>query len=113
MLEGPEETTNALYERIRQDKRHEQVRLIAREPMTYQMFEDWAMAAFSLEDLEQCSPAERNSPAQVELYFLIEHMISVGIENFTDDTSLKVLSDLLCGSAKRHYDRLKRTAASH
>ncbi len=43
LLEGPEELVDAAYQRIERDRRHLDVRLLSRRPVTERLFPGWAM----------------------------------------------------------------------
>ncbi|MEM9445132.1 MAG: BLUF domain-containing protein [Verrucomicrobiota bacterium] len=56
VLEGPIEPVNALYNRISQDKRHCQVKIISYDLIEKQLFKRWFMQALNFEEL---SPSHR------------------------------------------------------
>lgn len=43
VLEGEAETVDAIFKKLYQDKRHQQLTLIVREPIARRYFEDWSM----------------------------------------------------------------------
>jgi hypothetical protein len=60
VLEGPADTVDALYERIKLDSRHKQVALMVRESIDQRAFGDWSMGAVwattvELQDLPGCN----------------------------------------------------------
>ena len=48
VLEGEPDTVDALYEKLRLDKRHGQLTLIVREPIAKRYFTDWSMGFSSV-----------------------------------------------------------------
>ena len=82
VLEGPAEAVDALYERIQQDPRHQQVVLLgSEEPVAERLFPDWAMKAISLEE----SRATRLEPLSASLDAVVElrqtvHKLTVALE---------------------------------
>ena len=52
VLEGQPEMVDAVFGRIRTDKRHTQLRLIAREPIPERAFEGWTMMHKTLDPVE-------------------------------------------------------------
>ena len=52
VLEGQPEMVDAVFGRIRTDKRHTQLRLIAREPIPERAFEGWTMMHKTLDSVE-------------------------------------------------------------
>ena len=49
-LEGPKENIDCLFEKIRQDPRHRNVKVLFDEPTSHRHFPDWAMQCFQLDD---------------------------------------------------------------
>ena len=60
VLEGPAEELTALFGRIMQDKRHQQVTLVTFQPVVERCFEDWTMRLVDLFDL----PGEKRALMQ-------------------------------------------------
>lgn len=54
-LEGPEDDVRALYDRICEDERHENVRMLMAAPVDERSFPDWAMG---FENVSELSPQE-------------------------------------------------------
>ena len=52
VLEGQPETVDAVFSKILGDKRHTQIRLIAREPLPVRAFEGWTMMHKTLDPVE-------------------------------------------------------------
>jgi hypothetical protein len=50
VLEGGDEAVDALFGRIRRDRRHSNVRLVQRAPVDHALFSDWSMAAHFHQD---------------------------------------------------------------
>ncbi|MDP1524624.1 MAG: EAL domain-containing protein [Rhodocyclaceae bacterium] len=61
MLEGPRDSLFALFERIRVDPRHEDVKLVIEAPASRRVFHDWGMA---VRDLTQLTDGTDFSPWQ-------------------------------------------------
>lgn len=57
VLEGPEESVNALMEKIKADPRHKDVSILSREPIQTRQFPSWEMAFQNLDN-----PAIKNEP---------------------------------------------------
>ncbi len=43
VIEGPEDVIKSLWEKIQQDDRHKNIRLIEEKPITYRSFKKWTM----------------------------------------------------------------------
>jgi len=52
VLEGPPELVDAVFSKLHTDKRHTQLRLIAREPLPERAFEGWTMMHKTLDPVE-------------------------------------------------------------
>jgi hypothetical protein len=52
VLEGPPELVDAVFTKLHSDKRHGQLRLIAREPLPERAFEGWTMMHKTLDPVE-------------------------------------------------------------
>lgn len=57
VLEGPEESVNALVEKIKADPRHKDISIISREQIQTRQFPSWEMAFQNLDN-----PAIKNEP---------------------------------------------------
>ncbi|WP_052417217.1 BLUF domain-containing protein [Cellvibrio mixtus] len=61
LLEGEDSTVDALYKKIEKDRRHTEVKLLLREPITHRNFSNWTMGFKNIEKLKETKPELLNS----------------------------------------------------
>jgi len=71
LVEGTESTVDALYKKIEKDRRHTDVKLLLREPITHRNFSDWTMGFKNIEKLKQVNPEFLNSFLDDDLNFSV------------------------------------------
>ncbi|RYG08749.1 MAG: BLUF domain-containing protein [Chitinophagaceae bacterium] len=71
LVEGDAPTVEALYERIRYDNRHTDVKLLLKEPITHRNFSDWTMGFRDIERLKKINPEILNTFLEDDLNFSI------------------------------------------
>jgi len=71
LVEGHEPTIEALYEKIRQDNRHTEVKLLLKESITHRNFSAWTMGFKNIEKLKKINPEILNSFLEDDLDFSI------------------------------------------
>ena len=86
LLEGPEELVDAAYRRILQDRRHLDLKLLCRRPVTERLFPGWAM---------------RNDPARSWMWTQ-EEVNSGAIERATEAELAAIFERLAREEPRRH-----------
>lgn len=71
LLEGEESIVDALYEKIKKDRRHTEVKLLLREPITHRNFSNWTMGFKNIEKLKETKPELLNSFLTDDLNFAV------------------------------------------
>ena len=71
LVEGQALTVEALYEKILQDNRHTEVKLLLKESITHRNFSNWTMGFRNIEKLKKINPDIRNLFLEEELNFSI------------------------------------------
>ena len=71
LVEGDEQAIEALYEKIRKDNRHTEVKLLLKESITHRNFSTWTMAFRNIEKLKKINPEIFNSFLEDDLNFSI------------------------------------------
>ncbi|RYY03259.1 MAG: BLUF domain-containing protein [Gammaproteobacteria bacterium] len=56
LIEGEEEKVEALYEKVRGDRRHTGVTLLLKEPITHKNFDNWVMGYRNIDNLKKIEP---------------------------------------------------------
>jgi hypothetical protein len=87
VIEGEEESVNALYQRISQDKRHENVFKLADKAISERSFQEWTMAFQELSPAQFADLSGYVSPSELEQQL---HAI-----NATDKLLLDKMKELL------------------
>ena len=71
LVEGEEPVIDTLYEKIRKDNRHAEVKVLLKESITHRNFGDWTMGFKDIEKLKRISPAALNPFLENDLNFSI------------------------------------------
>lgn len=71
LLEGEESVVDALYRKIEKDRRHTEVKLLLKEPITHRNFNNWTMGFKNIEKLKEIKPELLNSFLTDELNFSV------------------------------------------
>lgn len=71
LVEGPESTVDTLYKKIEKDRRHTDVKLLFKEPITHRNFSDWTMGFKNIEKLKKNNPEFFNSFLDDDLNFSV------------------------------------------
>ena len=71
LVEGVESTVDALYKKIEKDRRHTEVKLLLKEPITHRNFSNWTMGFRDVTKLKQINPEFHNSFLDDDLNFSI------------------------------------------
>ncbi|HEY8942427.1 MAG TPA: BLUF domain-containing protein [Cellvibrio sp.] len=71
LLEGEESVVDALYRKIEKDRRHTEVKLLLKEPITHRNFNNWTMGFKNIEKLKEMKPELLNSFLTDELNFSV------------------------------------------
>jgi len=71
LLEGVEPVIDTLYDKIRIDNRHADVKVLLKEPIAHRNFGDWTMGFKNIEKLKRISPEALNSFLENDLNFSI------------------------------------------
>ena len=61
LLEGEESAVNSLYRKIEKDRRHTEIKLLLKEPITHRNFSNWTMGFKSIDKLKEMNPEIINS----------------------------------------------------
>jgi hypothetical protein len=61
LVEGAESTVDTLYKKIEKDRRHTEVKLLLKEPITHRNFSNWTMGFRDVAKLKQINPKFHNS----------------------------------------------------
>jgi len=56
LLEGEESDVDALYRKIEKDRRHAEVKLLLKEPITHRNFSNWTMGFKDIDKLKEINP---------------------------------------------------------
>lgn len=71
LVEGEESVVNGLFRKIEKDRRHTDIKLLLKEPITHRNFSDWTMGFKNIEKLKETNPALLNSFLNDDLNFTI------------------------------------------
>lgn len=71
IVEGAESTIDALYKKIEKDRRHTDVKLLLKEPITHRNFSDWTMGFKNIENMKQMNPEYLNTFLDDDLNFSV------------------------------------------
>ena len=71
LVEGTESAVDALYRKIEKDRRHTEVKLLLKEPITHRNFSDWTMGFKNIEKLKEMNPELHNSFLTDDLNFSV------------------------------------------
>ena len=71
LVEGAESAVDALYRKIEKDRRHREVKLLLKEPITHRNFSNWTMGFKDIEKLQEMNPEILNSFLTDDLNFSV------------------------------------------
>lgn len=71
LVEGEEPVVDDLFKKIEKDRRHTDIKLLLKEPITHRNFSDWTMGFKNIEKLKETNPALRNSFLTDDLNFSV------------------------------------------
>ncbi|MEN0037925.1 MAG: BLUF domain-containing protein [Cellvibrio sp.] len=71
LLEGEELIVDTLYTKIEKDRRHRDVKLLLKEPITHRNFSNWTMGYKNIENLREVKPELHNLFLTEDLNFSI------------------------------------------
>lgn len=71
LVEGEESAVDALYRKIEKDRRHAEVKLLLKEPITHRNFSNWTMGFKDIEKLKEVKSELLNSFLTDDLNFSV------------------------------------------
>lgn len=71
LVEGEEPVVDDLFKKIEKDRRHTDIKLLLKEPITHRNFSDWTMGFKNIEKLKETNPEVVNSFLTEDLNFSV------------------------------------------